>query len=317
VTANQLAQATAETPEPIRRQYLQLPDSLPRRVGDLAARIVGSAKDPYRKALRIQEYLRTTYPYVLEVEPAPEKRDVVDYFLFDGQRGYCSHYASAMAVMLRTQGVPARVVTGYATGDYDRSRGAYRVSVSAAHAWVEVYFPGIGWVEFEPTAYRSPIVYPEVAPIDAGGQPFLGPEVQPGIQAKTWLLLLAAAALLFLAMPFVLLRQFSLSRSAPAIQVNVLYRRMRRALTWAGLGAGAHVTPDEYLLLYSASLQRYRSLEKALRQATALYRETTFSPRAPEESRVRGASALWQQSLREWALLWLRNRWERVRSGWS
>ncbi len=318
VTANQLAQAAENYPEPIRRQYLQLPGTLPRRVGDLAARVVTGAQDSYTKALRIQDYLRATYPYDLQAAPAPENRDVVDYFLFDGRRGYCSHYASAMVVMLRTQGVAARVVTGYATGEYDRTRGAYRVPVSAAHAWVEVYFPGIGWVEFEPTAARAIIVYPEVASPDTGGQLFFELEEQPGVQVNPGSLLLAAVvALLLLALPFVLLRQFSLSRASPEVQVEAIYRRLRRALAWAGLDAGTHVTPDEYLLLYGESLRRYRFLEKALRQATALYRETIFSPHAPEKSRIRDASALWQQSLREWALLWLRGRWAKIRDGWT
>jgi hypothetical protein len=66
-------------------------------------------------------------------------------------------------------------------------------------------------------------------------------------------------------------------------------------------------------MLYNTNLQRYQYLEKALRQATALYRETTFSPHAPEESRVRTASSLWQHSLREWIVLWLRDRWQRIR----
>jgi hypothetical protein len=314
VSANQLAEAPVEYPEAIQRIYLQLPDTLPERVRQLAERIVSGADNPYTKALRIQNYLRENYPYDLEVKPAPEKRDVVDYFLFDSQRGFCSHYATAMAVMLRTQGVPARVVTGYATGDYNRDRSAYRVPVSASHAWVEVFFPGYGWIEFEPTADRTPFVYAEETPLDTGTGNILPAQEKPATRAQPYLVFLVGlGALLLLALPMILLRVFALSRNAPAVQVDVLYRRIRRALTWAGMGAGAHVTPDEYILLYGSRLENYQQVYKALRQATALYRETTFSPRPPEENRVRSASSVWQRSLREWLSLWLHDRWQRFR----
>src|SRR5690606_25400450 len=139
----------------------------------------------------VQDYLRQNFPYDLSVKPAPANKDVVDYFLFDSQRGFCSHYASAMVVLLRSQGVPARIVTGYAMGEYDFARGAYRVPVSASHAWVEVYFSGYGWVEFEPTAYRSPIVYPEAVRIEPGTGQLLplnkesSPPIQPALVALT------------------------------------------------------------------------------------------------------------------------------------
>jgi hypothetical protein len=271
-------------------------------VRQLAERIASGADNPYVKALRIQNYLRETYPYDLTMGPAPEKRDVVDYFLFDIQRGFCSHYATAMVVMLRSVGVPARVVTGYATGNYDYDRGAYRVPVSAAHAWVEVFFPGYGWMEFEPTAYRSPFVYPEEISPDTGASQPLMLEKTRGTKFQTYtLFLVGAGALFLLLLPFILYRLMTSARSAPAVQAAVLYRRMRRALTWAGLAAGKR-------------LERYRQLDQALRQITVLYRETVFSPRPPEESRVRAAGRLWQNSLREWAVLWLNERWQRLRS---
>ncbi|MBE0698696.1 MAG: hypothetical protein IH586_17395, partial [Anaerolineaceae bacterium] len=239
VSANQLALASVEYPQAIKSIYLQMPDTLPARVRQLAERIVSGADNPYTKALRIQNYLRENYPYDLGVDPAPEKRDVVDYFLFDSRRGFCSHYATAMVVMLRTQGVPARVVTGYATGEFNLARNAYRVPVSAAHAWVEVFFTGFGWIEFEPTANRTPIVYPEEIPLDTGAGNILPVIEKPEARAQPYqIILIALGALLLLALPIILLRVFSLSRSAPAVQVDVLYRRIRRALTWAGMGAG-------------------------------------------------------------------------------
>ncbi|MBE0696512.1 MAG: DUF4129 domain-containing protein, partial [Anaerolineaceae bacterium] len=158
------------------------------------------------------------------------------------------------------------------------------------------------------------IVYPEETPLDTGASNILPVIEKPEARAQPFhIILITLGALLLLALPMILLRVFSLSRSAPAVQVDVLYRRIRRALTWAGMGAGAHVTPDEYIHLYGARLESYQQLNKVLRQATALYSETTFSPRPPEEKRVRGVSSLWQKSLREWLSLWLHDRWQRFR----
>jgi transglutaminase-like putative cysteine protease len=314
VSANQLTAAPVDYPEEIRRDYLQLPESFPSRVRLLSQRLAGSAGDPYHKALRIQDYLRENFPYDLGAEPAPGQRDVVDYFLFDDQRGFCSHYATAMAVMLRAVGVPARVVTGYAMGEYIRERNAYRVALSASHAWVEVYFPGYGWIEFEPTAYRPVIEYPEDSTGLSGARPELDSPAGGPTRLEPYLAGLAlAAALALLALPFLLLRMFSTTRQAPTIQVDTLYRRMRQALAWAGLAAVPSVTPDEYLAQYGGRLERYDQLQQALRQVTSLYRETVFSPRPPDALRVRIASQLWQQSLGDWLALWLRARWESFR----
>ena len=150
-TLTQMRKAGADYPAAI-TAYLQLPKSLPPRVRQLAKNIVGDASTPYDMAERIQDYLRITYTYKLDVPPPPPGRDAVDYFLFEAPGGFCTYYASAMAVMLRAEGVPARVVTGFAMGEYDYTHNAYRVTLSASHAWVEVYFPHLGWVEFEPTS---------------------------------------------------------------------------------------------------------------------------------------------------------------------
>lgn len=314
VTANQLASVQAIYPEAIAREYLQLPEGFPARVRMLARRLAGAADPQYQKVLQIQAYLRENFPYDLSVTPAPANRDVVDYFLFDQQRGFCSHYATAMAVMLRSVDVPARVVTGYAMGDYDRERGAYRVPLSAAHAWVEVYFPGYGWVEFEPTAYRAPIEYPQESAAFSGTPPTLDVAVTPISRSQPYLVVLVVIAVIgLLALPFWLLHMFSVTRQAPALQVDLLYYRIRRALTWAGLSAVPSVTPDEFLAQYGERLDRYNQLQRALRQATQLYRETVYSPHPPDAVRVRIASQLWRQSLGEWLVLWLRAWWENFR----
>ncbi len=112
-----LRAAGSAYPSHIADQYLQLP-KLPSRVTELARSITSAAATPYDQALAIERYLRE-YPYDLAITPAPPKQDTVDYFLFDAKTGYCDYYASAMVVLARSLGIPARLATGFATGDYE------------------------------------------------------------------------------------------------------------------------------------------------------------------------------------------------------
>jgi transglutaminase-like putative cysteine protease len=143
----------------IRQRYLQLPDSIPERVLSLALDLTATSPTPYDRAKAIETYLRS-YPYTLAVPPVPTGRDVVDYFLFDLKKGYCDYYASAMVVLARAAGLPARLVNGYASGTYDMQNARYIVEEGDAHAWPEIYFTGIGWIEFEPTAALPEIEHP-------------------------------------------------------------------------------------------------------------------------------------------------------------
>jgi transglutaminase-like putative cysteine protease len=132
--------------------YLGLPRNLSPRVGDLARAIVGRNVRAYDRALALESYLRALQ-YSYQVQPLPGSGDAVEQFLFDIRQGYCTYYASAMAVMARTLGIPARVAIGYATGEYDQASRAYIVRESDAHAWPELYVDG-RWVSFEPTPIR-------------------------------------------------------------------------------------------------------------------------------------------------------------------
>jgi transglutaminase-like putative cysteine protease len=166
-TKEQLRKATSGYSSTIKTKYLQLPSSVPTRVADLAKAIVAarSAATPYDKAEAIETYLRNTYKYSTVVKAAPPGRDPVDYFLFDLRADFCEYFASSMAVLLREVGVPARVVEGFTAGDLDAS-GRYAVRELNAHAWVEAYFPGYGWIEFEPTPSELPFDRAETT--DAG-----------------------------------------------------------------------------------------------------------------------------------------------------
>ncbi len=132
-------------------ENLQLPGSLPKRVRDLATQITTVHGNDYDKVRAIERYLSTSYDYTLRTSPPLVGTDFVDHFLFTSKKGYCVHFSTAMVVMLRSVGIPARWVTGFAPGEYDSESREYIVRRKDAHAWVEVYFEGIGWVEFEPT----------------------------------------------------------------------------------------------------------------------------------------------------------------------
>jgi hypothetical protein len=131
--------------------YLQLPDTITERTRQLARDVTKDAKTDYDKILAVRDYL-LTYPYDFYPPPQAPDTDAVDQFLFVDKRGVCEHYTSAMVVMLRTLGIPARFVVGYGSGDYNAFTGYYEVRASDAHAWVEVYFgEAYGWIPFDPT----------------------------------------------------------------------------------------------------------------------------------------------------------------------
>ncbi|CAN7741986.1 transglutaminase TgpA family protein [Paenibacillus sp. LjRoot56] len=146
----------APYPEEITREYLQLPESLPRTVRSTAEQVTINRLTPYAKAVAIEQYLSQTFPYSLEKPTNPSRsEDFVSHFLFVDRTGYCDHFSTAMVVMLRSVGVPARWVKGFAQGTVDATddNGLHEVVVrnQDAHSWVEVYFPSMGWVPFEPT----------------------------------------------------------------------------------------------------------------------------------------------------------------------
>jgi len=155
-----LRQAGTDYPAWVRARYLELPDSLPERVRQEARQVVRGLDTPYDKAKALETFLRG-FRYNEAIPAPPAGQDGVDYFLFDVREGYCDYYASALAVMLRSVGVPARIASGYAQGEKSASDNTFIVRERDAHSWVEVYFPGYGWVEFEPTAAQPPINRPE------------------------------------------------------------------------------------------------------------------------------------------------------------
>ncbi len=149
---DQLRADSANYPEWVRERYLQLPDDLPERVYREAALVTEGVTNPFDLALAIQTYIRE-FEVDMSVRSAPARGDVVDFFLFDLQRGYFDYFSTAMTVMLRTQGVPARVAVGYVLDieDLNTATGTFAVRKNDAYSWVEVYFPTYGWVDFNPS----------------------------------------------------------------------------------------------------------------------------------------------------------------------
>ncbi len=129
--------------------YLELPGHLEKPVIDLAAEITAMADTPFEKAMALQNYLTRNYKYSLDVGEHPENIDFVTSFLLDTRKGYCTYFASAMTVLCRMAGLPARYVEGYLAEPNEH--GEALVTGLNAHAWTEVYFPGFGWLTFDAT----------------------------------------------------------------------------------------------------------------------------------------------------------------------
>lgn len=175
-SAQQLESAGDQYPAAIRQRYLQLPKELPDRVKVQANQVAreNGANNPYAQAVNIATYLQKL-PFDLTVPIPPPGQDMVDYFLFDVQKGYFDYNSTAMAVMLRSIGIPARVAVGYLLDPKEQKAGTFNVTRQDTFSWVEVYFPKYGWVTFNPT--------PAATLTGAGGKPLAGAgsNLDPGI----------------------------------------------------------------------------------------------------------------------------------------
>jgi transglutaminase-like putative cysteine protease len=180
-SAEELQTAGRTYPEWVRATYLQLPRDLPRPVVRLASEITQGASTPYEKARAITAWLRANIRYQRVTEEPPVGTDPVEWFLFDSRVGFCDYYASAAVLMLRAVGVPARFAAGFAEGSYDPEANQYFVSSTDSHSWPEVYFPGYGWVEFEPTVSQPPLDRPS----DGSGGAEAGPSAAEGTEGES------------------------------------------------------------------------------------------------------------------------------------
>jgi len=165
-----LSQAGSSYPHRVTDHYLQLPPTLSKPVRELSEAITKEARSPYDKALAIKHYL-SQFRYRAQNRMPPAGTDAVDYFLSTEQSGNCLYFASAMAVMLRSVGVPTRLCVGYLPGELEETTGTFTLRAKQHHAWPEVYFPGHGWVELEATPVRVSRFEPP--PVGTGGEELL------------------------------------------------------------------------------------------------------------------------------------------------
>ena len=141
----------AGTPAAITQRYASPPVITP-RVRDLARQVTAGATTTYDQVVDLEDWMAANTRYTLDVPPLPPGADAVDQFLFVDRRGFCEQIATSLTVMLRSLGVPSRVVAGYTPGLRNPFTGLFQVRASDAHLWTEVWFPGVGWQSFDPTA---------------------------------------------------------------------------------------------------------------------------------------------------------------------
>ncbi|MCS6834910.1 MAG: transglutaminase domain-containing protein [Anaerolineae bacterium] len=173
-TPQQLREATGPDPAWVTNPNALLGTAISPRIIELAKQIVAqaNASTRYDAAKAIETWLRRNIVYNEAIPNPPANLDRIDWFLFELRQGYCTYYATAMVLMLRSLGIPSRMVAGFAEGEWDASLGRYVVRERDAHTWVEVYFPGYGWIEFEPTAAQRPLT-------DETGDVVLPPDAEP------------------------------------------------------------------------------------------------------------------------------------------
>jgi transglutaminase-like putative cysteine protease len=251
---------SSDYPGWVRERYLALPETVPARVLALARDLTATEPTPYERARAIETYLRQ-FPYTLDVPQPPSDRDVVDTFLFDLQRGYCDYYASAMTVLARAAGLPARLAVGYASGAYDWEEARYVVTEADAHAWPEVYFPNHGWVAFEPTAGLPPLEHADDAASPAWAEPedALEPAARGwGVLRWTWWRALAGAMTLLAlaAAGWRALDRQRLLRQRPVVALASLYGRLRAYGRRLGVPMQAGDTPHEFGASFASWMER-------------------------------------------------------------
>jgi len=314
-------------------RYLQLPDAFPDRVRLLAEQITAGRETPFDKAEAIEGYLRNI-PYNQQINGPAPGQDGVDYFLFEAKEGYCDYYASAMVAMLRAVGVPARYVRGFSLGEQDR--GVFHVLANNAHAWPEVFFPGYGWVEFEPTSAQPVIVRPSPREDQQGPRnipheeedaerlgdredmfgrgtyvPAPTPTPEPFIKRvgrfSGWILGLMALAILAVALLVSRRRRQMAGYSVTEWIYGSLVSWVRRLF---GLTPLAHQTPHEYAAAVNGALGRQ---QPAVDQIADYYVQERFGGKTVPEADVK---QLWSQTRPALLRRRLEQRVEAVRRIW-
>jgi transglutaminase-like putative cysteine protease len=303
--------------ERITRNYLTLPEEVPDRVRALAQDLTATEVTPYDRALAIERYLRQ-FPYSLDLPAPPPDGEITDYFLFEIKEGYCDYFATSMVVLARAAGVPARLATGYVGGEYDEVDRRYTVTADLAHSWPEIYFPGYGWIPFEPTAGRAAIERP--AAEQGQDEPESGEELEPILAARQrarWnlilrIMVLGVLLILTILAGWWLLEIWRLSLLSPGVAVITIYSQMWRSGRRLNLGDEPGATPNEFaILLKNRLLSEIRDKREGRGETdageridwlTRLYTRCLYSPYEPGA----GQRAL---AIKAWSRLRVRLLW--------
>ncbi len=290
VTADELAQAGEDYPPEVTDYYLRLPDTLPERTEQLSQILTREAGTPYDKVIAIKGFLNQL-KYNRKGATAPEGVDGVDYFLFEAEEGVCISFASAMAVMLRSVGVPVRICTGYFRGELDEDTGNLIVRSRNFHAWIEVYFPDYGWIEFEATPTSKPANEEEI--LGVGGS-FLdiGEEDEefdllvgsvpsdvdytPRSRPKLWVYFTVISILLFLVFASRLAFGRWLEHLKRVQTASEAYARMCYLASLGRRGPLEQETPGEYCARLAVAFPVHAEAIDVVAQA---YLETRYSSR--------------------------------------
>lgn len=327
-SVNQLQSADANRiPLTVAARYTTLPDDIPDRVTDLAVEIVAGLTNPYDQAKAIEQFLRQ-YPYDLDVVPPDPDDDIVDYFLFDAQTGYCDYYASAMVVMARSIGLPARLAIGFLAQPPDEN-GVQTIRQINSHSWAELYFADYGWVEFEPTAAFTPVerapgdtteFNDTAAPLQRDDErplPAPIPQRAPRSATSLWWLIPIALGVLLAGGVWWWLRQRNQARLS---DVAVAFARLQQRASRIGVPVAESATPFEFrnnLVQRLAELRNHRwvqrstylqgridSAETGIDPLVNAYVIAQYSHHAPQQDAVHSASAVHLSSTL-WLLRWL------------
>ncbi|MHB0989392.1 MAG: transglutaminase-like domain-containing protein [Bellilinea sp.] len=275
-TVAQLRGAGVIYPEWVAIKYLQLPVAMPASISNLALEITSGIENPYDKVVAVTNWLRENIEYNQILPQVPQGADPIEWMLFEQKQAFCNYYATAEILMLRSLGIPARWVVGYAQGEYDPNARVYIVRERDSHAWPEVFFPEYGWVEFEPTASLSVITRPTGANGAAsdGSRPESSIQIDEGnagldrttdddpnadrfdsrsdLVVRGWALLRVIAAIgavLFIplfALLMVLLGRRNPNHALPVVIEKTLRKRGLKVPAWLGLWSRfIHLSPIE------------------------------------------------------------------------
>jgi len=295
-------QAPPGAPRPPRvglENALQLPDELPQRVRGLTQEIIAdTGGTPTETALAIESHLRTEYTYDLETPGLPPGADFVDHFLFVSKRGWCNHYASAMVVMLRIAGIPARLATGFTSGEYVPERDVYEIRDQDAHAWAEVYLPDTGWIDFDPT---PALEEEEDTTVSEGVLESLGEvgllieDIAQWLRAHLWMSIAIALLIVAVAVGGTFgarwyYRRLRPLRTGAAADERIIhaYRQSLRWLAGDGIERPRSAAPWEFC---GIAAEQRPSLAPELQTLTAAYTQARFAAHAPSEALVSEAEA--------------------------